>query len=270
MQRKNVLKEIEKNINSLFVIHYSCEALSDSNERYSPRITSIAVLHVERSVMHSYSIHLIAEEEGIARDQIEKSYNKLEAEMLEQFFKFVSDNDDARWLHWNMSNINFGFETLSHRYRVLTKKQPPTIPDTRRFNLSSMILQKYGSNCVDHPRMQKLMELNAAIPKGFLSGEQEVKAFESKEFMKIHNSTMSKAYWFQSMFFKLQDNKIVTQRSNYWERINRFAESPLAKLLGLVAIGYSLFQMSVSLYSLTNEKMPEPKPLVEKNGIPND
>lgn len=263
MHRTNVLKEIEAHINSLRVIHYSCQALSDTNEGYSPRITSIAVLHVERSVMHSFSIHLIAEELGVDESKIETSYDKLEAAMLEQFFNFVSTNDDARWLHWNMSNINFGFETLSHRFRVLTKKQPPDIPDTRRFNLSSMILQKYGSDCVDHPRMQKLMELNGEVPRDFLNGEQEAEAFKTKEFIRLHKSTMSKAYWFQSMFFRLQENKVVTQRSNLKEKLNRLAESTLAKTLGLIAVVYTVSQLSISGFNFASQVMSKPNIHIE-------
>ena len=263
MHRTNVLKEIETHINSLRVIHYSCQALSDSNEGLSPRITSIAVLHVERSVMHSFSIHLIAEKQGVEKSKIEASYNELEAAMLEQFFKFVSENDDARWLHWNMSNINFGFEALSHRYGVLTKNQPPNIPDTMCFNLSSMILQKYGSDCVDHPRMEKLMEKNGGVPRDFLNGEQEAKAFKAKELVKLHKSTMTKAYWFQSMFFLFQKNKIITQRSNFKEKVNKLAESTTAKILGLIAVLFSVFQLSVGGYHYLSEEIFTPEDKVE-------
>ncbi|MDP1772735.1 MAG: hypothetical protein Q8L15_10660 [Methylobacter sp.] len=82
MDFKRAIKELTENSSSLFAIHYSCQNLSDSNEGYSPRITSVAVLHIEHSVMHSFSIHLIAEEKHVARDNIEAEYDSLEGEML--------------------------------------------------------------------------------------------------------------------------------------------------------------------------------------------
>ena len=96
---RETLKELKGNLNSLRVIHYSCQTLSDANEGYSPRITSIAVLHVERSIMHSFSIHLVAEEEKVDRNSIETEYDRLEGEMLLRFYRFVGENPDTRWLH---------------------------------------------------------------------------------------------------------------------------------------------------------------------------
>ncbi len=171
MEIRETLKELKGILNTLRVIHYSCQTLSDANEGYSPRITSIAVLHVERSVMHSFSIHLVAEEEKVDRNSIETEYDMLEGEMLSRFYRFVSENPDTRWLHWNMSNINYGLETLSHRYRVLTGKEAPQIADSRRYNLSALILKKYGRDCVDNPRMPKLMELNGGKHRDFLTGQ---------------------------------------------------------------------------------------------------
>jgi hypothetical protein len=46
MKVKDEIKFLTKNINSLLVVHYSCQNLNDNNEGFSPRITSIAVLHV--------------------------------------------------------------------------------------------------------------------------------------------------------------------------------------------------------------------------------
>ena len=110
--------------------------------------------------MHSFSIHLIAEVKGIAREDIHDHYDDLEGEMLNQFFGFVAENDNCYWLHWNMTNINYGFEALAHRYKVLKQKDAKRIPDSRKFNLSALILSVYGKNCVEHPRMASFMKLN--------------------------------------------------------------------------------------------------------------
>ena len=88
MNTKEKVEFLKKNISQLVAIHYSCQNLNDFNEGYSPRITSIAVLHLGSGTMHSFSIHLIAEIKKINRDQIEEHYDDLEAEMLSNFYTF--------------------------------------------------------------------------------------------------------------------------------------------------------------------------------------
>ena len=196
-------------------------------------------------------MHLVAETMGIARNEIHNHYDEIEKVMLQDFYEFVGSNNNSLWLHWNMSNINYGFETLVHRYRVLSGKMPPRIEDSKKYNLSELLLRRYGKNCVDHPRMTKLMELNGGIHRDFLTGQEEVAAFEAQEYIKLHNSTMTKVYWFQKMFFKLSSNKIKTQRSNIGHKINRFIEKPAVKLLGFIAILFTIFQLLQTVYGYT-------------------
>lgn len=153
MKSKDKISFLYKNINQLLAIHYSCQNLNDNNEGFSPRITSIAVLHLGSSTMHSFSIHLIAEVKKIKREEIHAHYDDLEAQMLLDFYCFVKEHQDNYWLHWNMSNINYGFETIEHRFRVLTDKIPPKVNDSKKYNLSSLISGIYGSNYVDHPKL---------------------------------------------------------------------------------------------------------------------
>lgn len=246
MKVKEELKFLTKNINSLLVIHYSCQNLNDNNEGFSPRITSIAVLHIGSSTMHSFSIHLIAEIKKISRDDIDGHYDELEAVMLEDFYKFVQEHQDHYWIHWNMTNINFGFETIEHRYRVLTEKVPPKVEDSKKYNLSSLISQIYGNDYVDHPKMPNLMQLNGGKSRDFLTGAEEVEAFVRKEYLKLHKSTMSKVYFFKSAFHNLQSRKLKTARSNWPAQLNMLLESLPAKVLALVAVLYSVSQLSYS------------------------
>lgn len=142
------------------------------NEGHSPRITSIAVLHLSSDQMNSFSMHLTAEEKGIRRDDIFDKYDEIEGIMLERFFEFVSScGDDSHWIYWNMKNINYGFEALEHRYRVLTNKHPCYIREENRFNLSAMLTSKYGYNYAGHPKLASLMDLNGPRRKQFLNGE---------------------------------------------------------------------------------------------------
>ncbi len=260
MNTKEKVEFLKKNISQLVAIHYSCQNLNDFNEGYSPRITSIAVLHLGSGTMHSFSIHLIAEIKKINRDQIEEHYDDLEAEMLSNFYTFVKDRQDYNWLHWNMSNINYGFETIEHRYRVLTDKFPPKINDSKRYNLSSLISGIYGNHYVDDPKMPKLMDLNGGKHRDFLNGKEEVETFEKKEYLKLHKSTMCKVYFFQSIFHKLTKKKINTQHSNIPAKLNRIVESLPVKILGLIAVLFTVFQigmMSYQSYAEANADEPQ-------------
>lgn len=240
MEVKEALAHLKKNENLLHVIHYSCENLNDNNDNYSPRITSIAIIHISSYTTHSFSMHLIAEELGIAREHITDHYDVIEKQMLIKFYDFIKNHQTALWIHWNMSNINYGFEAIAHRYKVLTKDDAPTIDDTKKFNLSHMILSVYGRECVDHPRMSNLMKLNGGMHRDTLMGEDEVQAFKNKEYIKLHNSTMAKAGWFESMYQKLQRRKINTTRTNWLNKLSRFVEHPIVKLFGVIAVIYSL------------------------------
>lgn len=248
MSAFDTIKKLKGEANRLLIVHYSCQSLNDANEGYSPRITSIAVLHVGSSSLHSFSIHLVAEIKNIARDQIRDYYDELEAEMLRDFYAFVREHSDHNWLHWNMSNINYGFETIEHRYRVLTKEVAPKVADSHKFNLSILVADMYGNNYADHPRMINLMRLNGGEHRDFLSGQDEVTAFEQQEYLKLHKSTMCKVYFFRKVFNLLADRKLKTQHSNMPARLNAAVESLPAKLLGLVAVLYAVFQLGILAY----------------------
>lgn len=261
MDARTQVKVLAKNQNNLLVVHYSCQNLNDNNEGYSPRITSIAVFHVGSHTMHSFSIHLIAEVQKIPRDQIQGHYDALEAVMLEDFYTFVQEHQDHSWLHWNMTNINFGFEAIEHRYRVLTGKTPPQVADSKRFNLSALVSEIYGSEYVDHPKMPNLMEINGGKSRDFLTGAEEVQAFTRQEYLKLHKSTMCKVYFFNSVFHKLVTRKLKTAKSNWRERINRSLESTPAKVLGFVTVLFTLFQLgqAVGIFPEKQATQPEGK-----------
>ena len=242
---KEKLEYLKKNEDSIYIIHYSCENLNDNNQGYSPRITSIAIVHIASDTTHSFSIHLVAEQLKIDRDKIKDKYNKVEKVMLKEFNDFIQNHPDALWLHWNMSNINYGFQAIEHRYKVLTENQSYEVSDIKKFNLSNMILDIYGKESIDHPRMSTLMKLNGDLHRDYLSGEDEVKAFENQEYFKLHKSTIAKAKWFEFMYKLLQKRKIKTSRSDWKTKINTFLEHIIIKILGFIAVLFSLYKLFI-------------------------
>ncbi|CAH8204405.1 conserved hypothetical protein [Vibrio aestuarianus] len=260
---KEKLKFLKANEHNIYVIHYSCENLNDNNENISPRVTSIAVLHLQSHTMHSFSIHLVAEKLHIGRDDIAANYNDLEKKMLADFYSFVRDNNGALWLHWNMSNINYGFEALSHRYEVLSGERGVRIQDSSKQNLSSLIIEKYGKDSIAHPRMKTLQNLNDGNHRDNLTGEEEVRAFQDKEFVRLHKSTMSKVYWFQSMYFLLQKGKVKVSNYNWSQKLNIQMEKPWVKLLSFIAVIFTLAQVGQLAYAQLNDSQEPQDPKAE-------
>ena len=148
-----------------------------------------------------------------------------------------------------MSNVNYGFQAIEHRYKVLTHENACFVSDEKKFNLSKMILGVYGKDCVDHPRMPNLMELNGGKHRDYLSGEGEVKAFENQEYFKLHKSTVGKAKWFEMMYKKLLKKKINTTRTNIKDKINTFLEHPFIKVLGFIAVLFALYRLGFYIFN---------------------
>ncbi|MBT6120423.1 hypothetical protein HOH45_03040 [bacterium] len=184
--------------------------------------------------MKSFSIHLVAEVKKIDKNDILKKYDELEMIMLEKFFDFVSNNSQVNWVHWNMSNIIFGFETLIHRHEVLSGKIAPSIPDSKKHNLSLIVQSKYGKNCVDSPKMKNLMFLNDEIPRGFLEGKDEVIAFKEQRYGDLHKSTTAKVYWFKDIYNKLKNGKVIVKNSNWKYKVNTFFDWPVTKFVTFI------------------------------------
>jgi hypothetical protein len=249
--KNRAFSEIKKRMGDVLIIHYSSEGLNDKNESYSPRVTSIVVHNFNSNISHSFSIHLEAEINKVFKDNICNKYDNLEKAMLENFFNFAKDHCNHIWLHWNMRDITYGFELLEHRYRVLGAgdSEITKISDMNRFNLSDLILNKYGKNAVSHPRMPKLMELNGGIPKDFMSGDDETKAFKNKEYMRLHKSTLSKVGWFRDIFILLVENKIKTEHSNWKSKAEKFCESPFLKISSSVSSIHAIVVLAIAAVS---------------------
>jgi hypothetical protein len=188
---KQQLSDIFQTPEHVVVIHYSCESFYDRDNPSSPRVTSIAVRNLDTGQTKSFSIHLVAERRGVL-DSIERHYDALEREMLEDFFQAVRERQHCKWLHWNMRDANYGFEALENRLKALGGTPVSVVPEDKRVDLSRMLVSIYGVGYISHPRLEKLMERNSITGKDFLTGRQEAEAFENKLFVKLHQSTLRK------------------------------------------------------------------------------
>lgn len=111
--------------------------------------------------------------------------------MLDDYFQYLKEHRNYKWIHWNMRDINYGFKAIEHRYEVLGEV-PILIEDSNKIDLSRLFIQCYGVNYIEYPRMEKLLQLNNIQAKNYLKGADEAKAFSNKEYIKLHQSTLRK------------------------------------------------------------------------------
>lgn len=214
-QAWKVLDQLFVERENTFVIHYSCETFYERPEGRSPRITSIAVRRLGSGQTVSFSIHQIAERSSIPFKDITAKYDHLEKEMLDEFFEFVGSHRGVNYLHWNMRDINFGFAAIEHRYRVLTG-QPVHIEETKKFDLSRILIDIYGVGYADHPRLASVLTLNSIKPLDFLSGKEEADAFDQQDYAALHRSTLRKVDVLANLASRAHDRNLKT-RTTRWE-----------------------------------------------------
>jgi len=140
----------------------------------------------------------------------------LEKEMLDEFGQFLQRNFHCAWVHWNMRDINYGFQAIEHRDRVLGGTPPQRLPEERKFDLARALISIYGVGYAGHPRLETIVKLNKITDKSFLVGKDEAAAFDSGEFVKLHQSTLRKVDILANLFGRTLDGSLKTNAS-WWE-----------------------------------------------------
>lgn len=204
---RSLFREIDTNPHNYLIIHYSCESFYDIKDGHTPRITSIAVYDLANAQTDSFSIHKIAEKTHINISEIESHYDELEKAMLDEFFTYAKEHQSYFWIHWNMRDMNYGFKAIEHRYYVLGG-EPYKIPDNKKIDLARQLINCYGIGYAEHPRMEKLIEQNGIAAKDYLSGQQEADAFEKREYVKLHMSTLRKVDVFANILNRAVNNTL--------------------------------------------------------------
>ena len=229
-------REIRNRPEQYYIVHYSSEGLYDEDSvGISPKITSIVVMHFATRQAISFTVHAIAEEMNIEKTKIFDRYNEIELKIIEKFYEFVRDRRANKWIHWNMRNITFGFEHIEHRYRVLCSREPPVLPVEQRVNLNDALIERYGYKYAPDPRMKNLMSLNGSVPVGFLDGREEAAAFKRGDFIRMHNSTLSKVGFFNFVIKSVLHGKLNTSGKTAGAWLDRALESRTSKVVTLAS-----------------------------------
>lgn len=214
------LNNIWKNKSKYLIIHYACESFYEKSMAKTPRITAIAIRSFESGQTHSFSMHQTAELLNIDTSDITTKYDEIEFEMLKMFSIFLQSSKEKYWIHWNMRDGNYGFQAILHRYKILRNKFDPNgqsspemleINDDNKYDLSLLLIRKYGSGYIGNPRMVMLAKENKMSMKDLLTGSEEASAFENGEFHKLLLSTLSKVTLFSNILQKTIDNDLKTQ-----------------------------------------------------------
>ena len=217
-EARKVLDDLFENKRNTQVIHYSCESFHDRPGGRSPRITSIAVRDLATAQTSSFSIHQAAEIHDPRLADVEADYDIHEKDMLTRFFTHLSNYQSSTYLHWNMRDANYGFQAIEHRYRVLGGEvvSMHSVGDNQKVDLSRLLQDIYGSNYIGHPRMQTIVEKNDITDIDFLSGEDEAKAFEQRDYAALHASTLRKVHVFADIATMAHDRQLKTETS-WWD-----------------------------------------------------
>ncbi len=204
-----MINDICEQQSNYLIIHYSCESFYNILNGRTPRITSIAVKYFDTFQTKSFSIHKVAEIKNVPFELIEEKYNDLEKIMLDEFYQFVEAHKRYFWIHLNMRDINYGFEAIAHRYSVLEGK-PVIIEDNYKLDIGRLLVDLYGSNYCQHPRIESLCKMNDITMIHFLTGAEEAEAFTNREYVKLHQSTLRKADNIQNIINKVHEYDLKT------------------------------------------------------------
>lgn len=244
------LARLLKDRHAVMVVHYSCEDFYDRPDGASPRITSIAVRRFATGQTTSFSIHQMAERKTVSSQCIDEHYDELEREMLAEFNDYVKKNDDKWWVHWNMRDANYGFPAIAHRSRVLGID--PAEPNSDRlFDLARVVYAWFGATYASHPRLTHLIKMNMITALDMLTGKEEADAFEVREYVRLHLSTLRKVDVLASILERLEDGQLktnATRREQYGSTcavLAAFLQNHPVAVIGSGAIAITGFAFTI-------------------------
>jgi hypothetical protein len=201
-QGLELFSELIKDKGKCFIVHYSCESFITTHGR-TPRVTSICIKSLSTAQTVSFSIHLQAQFAQLDFNNLsDNDYDIIEKSMLSEFSSFVKRHSGYRWIHWNMRDSNYGFEAINNRLRILGGDEFD-IDDDRKYDFPRILglIYTYGyeANRPDG-RLLNLAKRNDISTINALTGADEAKAFDNRQYLQLHMSTLKKVDVIESVF----------------------------------------------------------------------
>ena len=127
----------------------------------------------------------------------------------------------------------------------------------RKFDLARELISLFGVTYVPHGgsgRLHSLMELNHITAKDVLTGAEEAKAFDKKEFVRLHQSTLRKVDVMANILERVFDGSLKTNAT--WFERNAVHPVAFIELMrehwisSLIAGAISIIGLTVSIMKL--------------------
>jgi hypothetical protein len=184
-----LLRLSPKSSKRLKAIHYYTVPWDDARDR-TPEPVAIVVLDLATGNEKVYSLHRVAERNGIRITEIPSRRTELERGMLEEFYEDVRKARKTRWLHWNMRNEQYGFPALAHRFHSLggALVDVPDIPLARQINLAAVMKDTFGPRYAPDPRLPNLTRQLRLSTLDYLDLEQLTAAARTGEYGRLVRS----------------------------------------------------------------------------------
>jgi len=212
---KRILSDLLEKKDKVLIIHYSCESFITTHGR-TPRITSICIRNLGTGQNKTFSIHLQAQFDRLDFNNLsDKDYDNLEKSLLSDFYAYTEKYKDYKWVHWNMRDANYGFEAIANRYRIL-KGVPIYLADDRLIDFPRVLGKIYTYGFEKNKPSGRLLNLanrNGISTLNALTGKEEADAFESKEYLKLHISTLRKIDIIETIIDRVDKNEIKINTS---------------------------------------------------------
>ena len=214
----------------VFAVHYACQSFYKMPSE-PPAISAIAINEIFSKAASTYSV--------MDRPENGEQY------VLDSFYAFLREHEDARIVHWNMNSADYGFQAIANRYVRLLRKEPAGTHSTSRLiDLDDLIALGHGHDYAEHPRLINIARLNQFRIQFFQSGEEEAALFEKGEHAKIRRSVIEKAAVLGFLTRKLLEGTLETRHGG--QRLD-FAGSSLDSVAVTVTIGARMLDVQRQL-----------------------
>ncbi|MDB0581395.1 hypothetical protein [Salinicoccus roseus] len=243
------IKDLYEADNKYLFIHYACQSFNEVNDGISPRIHSIAV-RLEDEQTELFSVFQTADDLGL---DIYDNLDRLEKEMLEEFYSFAHLHSKKFWVHWSMTDTNYGFPAITNRAKKHKIDNAFDLGLLNKIDLSVELKRIYGDSYVSGPnKFPGIVKLNNISGMARLEGVEEPEAFNRGEFGKVHQSILKKVNNLQSIFNRIALGTLITEsriRPNrpqfFYEKYNGhwlfYVSSIIVSALVGIFLGYIIF-----------------------------
>jgi REase_DpnII-MboI len=232
------LRSLRDGGSPMYAVHYACANFYKTPDQ-PPAVSVVAFAEVFASNVIIYSV--------VDREKDGERY------VLESFFRFLREHEDARLVHWNMNSADFGFRALENRYARLIGVEPSVKHSQGRLiDLDELIALGYGHDFADHPRLASIAGLNQFTMQNFLSGKEEADHFDKGQHAIIRRSTNEKVRLLCFLTKRLVDGMLETRHGG--QRLE-FAGSSIDSVALVVTIGTRMLDVQRQL-ALRHDKRP--------------